>query len=111
MTPALRGDVGHRRDLHPARDPGQAQALAHQLVLDLIHPIRHLGAGVADADVVIKPLLDDDVNILVNRGGQDRAAALGVVPLEVGAAAREGDSKGCLRDDHGRRGSSECEGI
>ncbi|MEZ4715880.1 MAG: hypothetical protein R2851_07310 [Caldilineaceae bacterium] len=42
-------------------DAGDAQAFAHQFVLDRADVVHQFGLGVADADLVVEALLDDDV--------------------------------------------------
>ena len=64
---AFRGNVCHCRNFHAALNAGQGHALAHQLMLNLLYPVHHFRARVADPDFVIKALFDDDINILVNR--------------------------------------------
>ena len=97
---ALRRDVGEQRHLDAALDARHAHRLADQLVLDLRDVRADLLLHVVEVDLVVEALLHDHVDVLVDRGGDDEALALGVVGRQVGAAARERDAQRGLRDDH-----------
>ena len=86
------GDIAHRRDLDAVRDPRFAQALADEFVLHLVDCIDHLRARITDADLSVEALLDDHIDILVDRGG-DHGPGLGLVELpQIGSPAGEADS-------------------
>ena len=56
--------------------------------------------GVVDVDVIVKTVLDDDVDVLIDRSGEHRSAVDAVVVGKVGAAAEEAEAQGSLSDDH-----------
>jgi len=86
-----RRQIREGRDVDAAWHAGGAQALSHELVLELRSRRHDLGAGIADTDVSLEPAFDDDVDPLVDRGRHHGAAALAVELDEVGAAADEAD--------------------
>ena len=96
-------DVGHAGDLQRAAvDLHQAHRLADDRVLELVGRWHPLQAGVLDDQVVDERVVDRDVDILVDRAGDQEAAELLVVGGEVGAAAPQRDPQRATRDNHGR---------
>ena len=69
-------------------------------MLEVIDSRDDLLLGVVDVDVVIEPLLDDHVDVLVDRAVEDPAAVLPVVTGQVGPPAEQADAQRCLGDDH-----------
>src|SRR5947209_7627646 len=76
------------------------QALAHQRVLDLFHPVDVFSLRIADAQLVVEVRVNGDVNIFVDGGANHRAAVLPIEAGEVAAAAGKADAKWRARDDH-----------
>ena len=103
-------DVGHRGDLDAALDAQQAQRLAHQRVLDVRRAGDLLGARVADPHRRVELAADGDVDRLVDRRGEHRAAVAAIVGRQVGAAAEEADPQRRARDDHAALASA-CSAI
>ena len=97
---ARRRDVGQRGDLHAVRHAGHPHSLPDQLMFQLLDPGDDLLLGVVDVDVVVEPLLDDHVDVLVDRAVQDPAAMFAVVIGQVRAPAEETDTQRRLGDDH-----------
>ena len=55
---------------------------------------------VVDIDVVVEPLLHDDVHVLVDGGVEDTATVLAIVGGQIRSAADEPDAQRSLGDDH-----------
>src|SRR5262249_51614981 len=68
--------VGDRDDLELASNPRRAERLACELVLHVVQALDDLGPGVADPQLVLEALGDDDVDELVDRRRNDGAAVL-----------------------------------
>ena len=94
------GDVGQRGDLDAIGDAGHLHGFPHEFVFEVLDAGDDLLLGVVDIDVVVEPLLHDDVDVLVERAVEDPAAVLPVVAGQVGAASQQADSQWCLGDDH-----------
>ena len=63
-------------------------------VLDLRDRIDDLGLAVGEADRGLEAARDADVDVLVDRGGDQEAAVLARVARQVGAAAAEREADG-----------------
>jgi len=98
-TPCGR-DVGQRGDLYAVRHASHPHRFPDQLVLQVLDAADDFLLGVVDVDVVVEPLLDDHVDVLVDRAVQDPAAVLAVVVGQVRAPAQQSDAQGSLGDDH-----------
>ena len=100
MTAAL-GRMDEFR-LHASTTPqtGVSDAEIDELVLQVLDPRDDLLPGVVHVDLVIEALLDDHVDVLVDRAVEHPAAVLPVVPRQVGPPAQQADAQRCLSDDH-----------
>ena len=56
--------------------------------------------GIVDVNVIVKALLDDDVDVLVKRAVEDPAAVLSVIAWQIGPSPKQADTQRRLRDDH-----------
>ena len=57
--------------------------------------------GVLDNQLRNEGLVERDVNVLVDRGGNEKSGMLAIVRRQVGPTASKGDSKRRTRDNHG----------
>ena len=69
-------------------------------MLYLVDGVHYLGLGVADADVVVEPLVDGDIDVLPDGGTYDGAVPGPVVVGYVGASSCEAHPEGRLGDYH-----------
>ncbi len=72
-----------------------------------VHGVHLLGLGVADADVVVEPLVDSDIDMLTDGGTYDGAVRGPVVVGYVRASSGEAHPERRLRDYHPRSVISE----
>jgi hypothetical protein len=61
--------------------------LTDQLVFEIIDARDDLLLGIVDVDVIVEALLDDDIDVLVDRAVQDAAAMLPVIARQVSPAS------------------------
>jgi hypothetical protein len=97
------GQVADRGDVDRRLDVEQPQALASDVVLELVDVVDLLRARVVQADRLVEDLavaLDRHVDVAGDRGREDGAGLVIVEGGEVGAAAREGDAQGGARHHH-----------
>ena len=84
----------------PLVDARHEHGFADEFVLDVRDPRHDLLLRVVDVDVIVEALLDDHVDVLVDRAVEDPAAMLPVVVREVGTTTEQSDAQGCLGDNH-----------
>ena len=106
---APRRDVRDGRDLHAAVDAKHLHPLAHERMLDALHRLCLLRLRVRDADLLVELPVDRDVNELVDRRRDDRAAELPVEHRQVRAAADEAHAKRSAGDDHAITRNNVCD--
>src|ERR1700733_1009971 len=70
-------------------------------MLNLFDAIDFFELRIRDDNPGTKCFIDGDVDVAVNRGGNDEASMLSVIGWKIGAAAAETDSQRAPRDDHG----------
>ena len=88
------GDVGHRGELKMRiADAGELEGLADDGMFDLIDGGDALEFRILDNDLGLKRAVLRDVNVFVDRRGDEEAAVFAVVRRKVGAAAAEGNAK------------------
>ena len=95
-------DIGHARNLqgvmvnacHLYRFPDDRVFEAVQ-VLDSLH------LGVLDDKIFDECLVDSDIDVLVDGGGDEETLMVGVIRGQVGATAAERNSERAANDDHG----------
>ena len=78
----------------------QLQRLADQRVLDVLDPLDLLHLRILEEDPRHEPVMQQDVDVLVDRRGDEEAAVLLVVRRQVGPAAAEGDAERAAGHDH-----------
>ena len=93
--------IGEGGDLDAAVHAGDAHCLADEVMPDLGDRLHDLLDRVVDVDVIVESFLDDDVDVLVDRGGKYCAAVDAVVVGKVGATPEEAEAQRRLGDDHG----------
>jgi len=105
-----RGDVGDRGDFHARGNAHLRQSSLHQDMLDLARVADDLGARVGQADAFLETAVDGDVDELVDRGAEHRAALFAVIGRQIAAPADETQAQGRFADDHrystGRQGQA-----
>src|ERR1700733_902899 len=69
-------------------------------MLNLFDAIDFFELRILDDNPGTKCFIDGDVDVAVNRGGNDEASMLPVIGWKIGAAAAETDSQRTPRDDH-----------
>ena len=69
-------------------------------MLDLVNALHIFELGVLDDNPGTKGFVDGDVDVAVNRRGDDKASMLPVIGREVGAATAETNSQRTPGDDH-----------
>ena len=96
-----RRNIGHADDLQVRRrHRHHSQGFANDRVLDLVHGLHHLDRRILDEVFGLEGLVQRDVDVLIDRGGNDEAAVFAVVGRQVGAAAAQGDAQRAAGDDH-----------
>ncbi len=94
-------DIGKAHDLKVRSGyPSQLQSLANDGMLDFINALDIFEFGVLDDDAGTKRFIDGDVDVAVNRRGEDKASMLPVVGREVGATAAETNPQRTPGNDH-----------
>ena len=84
----------------PLRDAAEAQRLAKDPVLDLVDGVDRLGLRIGEADAVVEAPVRADVDVLVDRGGDQEAAVNRRVARQVGAAAAQREAHRRAGNDH-----------
>src|SRR5262249_30130181 len=98
--------IGHRGDLDgTVHAAGKLERFTHERVLDLIYRLYPLQLRILDDDLRYENLMQRDVDILVDRRGDEEAAVLTIVGREIRPSAAERDAQGRARDDHRQSGS------
>ena len=98
---AAGGDVGHRGDLQRAPVHLQKRArFTHDRMLQPARVLHTLKPRVFHDEVVHEGFVERDIDILVDRRGDEEPAMLLVVGREIRAAAAERDPEWRARDDH-----------
>ncbi len=93
--------VGHAGDFQMrGADAGQSQGLADQRMLHLVDGRDPLHARVLEDQLLDERLVQRDVDVLVDGGGDDEPVVLAIVRRQIRPAAAQGDSEGTARDDH-----------
>ena len=69
-------------------------------MLYLVDGVHYLGLGVADADVVVEPLVDGDIDVFSDGGAYDGAVPGPVIVGYVGASSGEAHPERRLGDYH-----------
>ena len=88
------GDVGHRGELKVRiADAGELEGFADDGMFDLVDGGDALEFRVLDNDLGLKRAVLRDVNVFVDRRGDEEAPVFAVVRRKVGAAAAEGNAK------------------
>ena len=99
--PGAGGNVGHADDFQVGRGHRhQPEGLADDGVLDLVDGLHHFGGRILDEVFGLEGLVERDVDVLIDGGGEDEASVLAVVGGKVGAASSEGDAQRGAGDDH-----------
>src|SRR5262249_41804259 len=70
-------------------------------VADVLDPVHFLHLRVLEEDARDEPLVHQDVDVLVDRRGDEEPAVLLVVRRQVGPPAAERDAEGAAGHDHG----------
>ena len=97
------GDVGERGDLDLRRaEVEHPDGLADDRMLDVVGTLDVFELRVLEEDAADERPHHGDVDVLVDRRGDEEAAVLAVVRAEVGAAAAERDPQRATGDDHAR---------
>ena len=98
-----RGNVSKRRDLDLRRlETDHPQHLADDRMLDLVDRVDVFELRVLEKDARRERPHRRDVDVLVDRRRDQKAAVLPVIRGKVRAAAAERDTQGTARDDHRR---------
>ena len=93
--------VGHAGDLEMGRlHPDQPEGLANQRVLHLVHGADPLQLRVLEDELLIEGLVQRDIHVLVDRGGEHKPAVLPIVGGQIGAPPTKGDPQRAPGDDH-----------
>ena len=92
---ALGGDVRDGGDLDAAIQLHHGQRRADQLVLQVAHAVYDLGDRVAGADLMVKLLVDGDVNVLVDGRREDGAGLMAVEGVQIAAAPGKAEAQRC----------------
>ena len=88
------GDVGHRGELEVRiGDTGELEGFTDDGMFDLIDGGDALEFRILDNDLRLKRAVLRDVNVFVDRRGDEEAPVFAVVRRKVGAAAAEGNAK------------------
>ena len=69
-------------------------------MLDILDPVHFLHLRVLEEDPRHESLMHHDINILIDRRGDEEAAVLLVVRRQVGPPAAEGDAERAAGHDH-----------
>ncbi len=89
------GDVRHGGDFQRAGGHiDQAHGLADDRMLDGIDGRDALQLGILDDQVRHERLVERDVDVLVDGGGDEKTRVFAVIAGQVGAAAAEGNAQG-----------------
>src|SRR5262249_17518388 len=88
--PRVRRNVGDAGHLDPLADARHPQRFAEDAMFDLLDVGYVFGLRIRKTDVVVKPLVRRDVNVLIDGGGDEIAAELFVVSGDVGPPAAQG---------------------
>jgi hypothetical protein len=83
-----------------SRGAYQAQGLAKQPVLDLVDGLDALEAGILEDKQALKGAMQGNVNVLIDRGRDQKPGMLGIIRRQVGSAPAQGNPKGRSRDNH-----------
>src|SRR5581483_9816102 len=98
------GHVGDRGDLQRRAVPVAQQALAQDRVADLSDLVDLLELGVLHPVAALEDRVHQHVDVLVDRGGDEKAAVLAVVGRQVGAPAAQRDAQRRAAEDHAHAG-------
>ena len=95
------GNIGKADDLQVRRAHGDhAQGFADDGVLDLVHGLHYFGGGILDEVLRLEGLVERDVDVFIDGGGEDEAPVFAVVGGKVGATASQGNAQRAAGDDH-----------
>ncbi len=95
-------DVGDGGDFQPACDIEHRQGFTDERVLDAHDRIGLLGFRVADANALVKFLVDRNVNEFVNGGGDHSTAKAAIVRGQIAATTDKTHAKRSSADNHFR---------
>ena len=94
-------DIGHGRDFQVAFvHADQFQRFPNDRVLDLLDRGRFLQLGVLQKKPIHETSMNVDIDMLVDRRGDEKSAVLAIIRRQIGAAAAERNSQRRTRDDH-----------
>ena len=98
-----RGDIRERRDLNLRRpESDQPHGFADDRVLHLVDAVHVFELRVLQVDAGRERPHDGDVDVLVDRRGDEEAGVIAIVRGQVGTAAAKRDPEGTTRNDHAR---------
>jgi len=114
--PCTGGNVSHADDFDGRLNIIQAQCLANERVADFLQVGRLFQSGVFRRLAAAEPLVDAEVDVLIDGGRDDESTEAAVVGGQVGAASTDEILRGVRRDDHedasvqlfNRRGVGKC---
>src|SRR4030042_4894563 len=70
---------------------------------NIINLVDNLCNGIADPDLVIESIFDNDINIFIYRGTEDAPAFTAEIIRKISPTAKQADAKWRLNDYHGIR--------
>jgi len=94
------GDVGHADDFDRRGHFVQAQRFADERVPDFVDADGVLKGGIFQQVSAAEGFVDADVDVLVDRRGDDESAETAVIRRQIGTSASDRDAKWGAGDDH-----------
>ena len=88
----MRRNIRHRDELDLFIDTGVAKRFAENRVLNLVHMVHDFRLRIRQPDRRVKPLIEHDVNVFIDRGGHQETAVLFIVRGQISPATSHGQT-------------------